>query len=100
MTDQTLQAAMNKKPVNPFKSYIDLAQPRLGTRVIYATDDFFADKSRLIDPTHPPASLTAASVVWEYVASWLSLTIKRLQKCKKIAILKIISLYKPTNAHH
>ena len=27
-----------------------LEQPRLGTRVVYATDDFFADKSRLIDP--------------------------------------------------
>ncbi len=27
-----------------------LEQPRLGTRVVFATDDFFADKSRLIDP--------------------------------------------------
>lgn len=33
--------------------YIDLAQPRLGSRVTYATDDFFADKTRLIDPEAP-----------------------------------------------
>jgi len=33
--------------------YIDLAQPRLGARVLYATDDFFAAKERLIDPSPP-----------------------------------------------
>jgi allantoicase len=33
--------------------YIDLAQPRLGARVLYATDDFFAAKERLIDPASP-----------------------------------------------
>jgi len=33
--------------------YIDLAQPRLGARVLYATDDFFAAKERLIDPAPP-----------------------------------------------
>jgi len=33
--------------------YTDLAQPRLGTEVTFATDDFFADKSRLIDPSDP-----------------------------------------------
>ncbi len=32
---------------------IDLAQPRLGAQVVYATDDFFADKARLIAPTEP-----------------------------------------------
>lgn len=32
---------------------IDLAQPRLGGQVVFATDDFFADKSRLIDPAEP-----------------------------------------------
>jgi allantoicase len=32
---------------------VDLAQPRLGAEVIFATDDFFADKSRLIDPAAP-----------------------------------------------
>ena len=30
---------------------IDLAQPRLGTKVIYKTDDFFASANRIISPT-------------------------------------------------
>jgi len=38
---------------HPFHQWIDLAQPRLGTQVVYATDDFFADKSRLIEPKAP-----------------------------------------------
>jgi len=38
---------------NPFHRWIRLEQPRLGTRVMFATDDFFADKSRLIDPADP-----------------------------------------------
>ena len=33
--------------------YVNLAQPRLGAEVVYATDDFFADKARLIDPAPP-----------------------------------------------
>ncbi len=33
--------------------YTDLAQPRFGSEVVYATDDFFAEKSRLIDPADP-----------------------------------------------
>ena len=32
---------------------IDLAQPRLGTKVIYKTDDFFASANRIISPTNP-----------------------------------------------
>jgi allantoicase len=32
---------------------IDLAQPRLGTKVIYKTDDFFALANRIISPTEP-----------------------------------------------
>ena len=35
------------------RQYVDLAQPRLGAEVVYATDDFFADKARLIDPAAP-----------------------------------------------
>jgi allantoicase len=35
------------------KIWVDLAQPRLGSKVVYATDDFFADKRRLIDPAEP-----------------------------------------------
>ena len=42
----------NNKP-NPFTQSIDLAQPRLGSMVVYATDDFFAAKERLIDPNPP-----------------------------------------------
>ena len=38
---------------NPFKQYIDLAQPRLGSNVVFATDDFFAAKERMIDPKPP-----------------------------------------------
>jgi allantoicase len=33
--------------------FIDLAQPRLGARVLSATDEFFAAKERLIDPAPP-----------------------------------------------
>ena len=36
-----------------FTSLTNLAQPRLGARVVFATDDFFADKARLIAPTDP-----------------------------------------------
>ena len=32
---------------------IDLAQPRLGTKVIYKTDDFFASANRIISPSIP-----------------------------------------------
>ncbi|MEI9886452.1 MAG: allantoicase [Rhizomicrobium sp.] len=35
------------------ENWVDLAQPRLGSEVVYATDDFFADKARLIDPAEP-----------------------------------------------
>jgi allantoicase len=35
------------------RRYVDLAQPRLGSEVVYATDDFFADKARLISPAPP-----------------------------------------------
>ncbi len=36
-----------------FLSQINLAQPRLDAEVIYATDDFFAPKERLIKPEKP-----------------------------------------------
>ncbi|MET0274506.1 MAG: allantoicase [Phenylobacterium sp.] len=35
------------------RQFVDLAQPRLGSEVVYATDDFFADKARLIAPGEP-----------------------------------------------
>lgn len=44
---------MTKNIKNPFNEWIRLEQPRLGTRTVYATDDFFAPKERLIDPEDP-----------------------------------------------
>jgi allantoicase len=35
------------------QGWIDLADPRLGTQVVYANDDFFADKARLIQRDEP-----------------------------------------------
>ena len=44
---------MSDAPRNPFHQWIRLEQPRLGSRVVFATDDFFAAKERLIDPAEP-----------------------------------------------
>lgn len=44
---------MSSKTDNPFHEWIRLEQPRLGTRVVFASDDFFAPKERLIAPTDP-----------------------------------------------
>ena len=38
---------------NPFKSWIQLEQPRLGSRVVYANDEFFGAKERLIETAAP-----------------------------------------------
>ena len=38
---------------NPFRAWIRLEQPRLGTRVTHASDEFFAAKERLIEPADP-----------------------------------------------
>ena len=40
---------MSKKTIFT-NGLIDLAQPRLGTKVIFKTDDFFASANRIIDP--------------------------------------------------
>ncbi|HET6630402.1 MAG TPA: allantoicase [Woeseiaceae bacterium] len=37
----------------PFEEWIQLEQPRLGTRVVAASDEFFAAKERLIEPADP-----------------------------------------------
>jgi allantoicase len=42
-----MQKVMTDTPPD-FTSLINLASPRLGAEAIYATDDFFADKSRLL----------------------------------------------------
>lgn len=44
---------MRDRPDNPFQEWIRLEQPRLGTRVVYATDEFFGAKERLIEPLDP-----------------------------------------------
>jgi allantoicase len=38
---------------HPFHAWVQLEQPRLGSVVTYATDEFFAAKERLIDPGTP-----------------------------------------------
>ena len=38
---------------HPFHEWIQLEQPRLGTRVTFASDEFFGAKERLIDPRAP-----------------------------------------------
>jgi allantoicase len=38
---------------HPYHEWIQLEQPRLGSKVSYATDEFFAAKERLIDPQPP-----------------------------------------------
>jgi allantoicase len=38
---------------NPFHEWVQLEQPRLGTRVTYASDEFFAAKERLIEFAAP-----------------------------------------------
>lgn len=38
---------------HPYHEWIQLEQPRIGTKVTYATDEFFAAKERLIDPATP-----------------------------------------------
>jgi allantoicase len=44
---------MTGESENPFEAWIRLEQPRLGSRVVFATDEFFAAKERLIEPQDP-----------------------------------------------
>ena len=44
---------MNEQERNPVHAWVRLEQPRLGSCVVYATDDFFAAKERLIEPRDP-----------------------------------------------
>jgi allantoicase len=43
---------VTQKP-HPYHEWIQLEQPRLGSNVSYATDEFFAAKERLIEPAAP-----------------------------------------------
>lgn len=44
---------MTSESKNPFSAWVRLEQPRLGSRVVFATDEFFAAKERLIEPQEP-----------------------------------------------
>lgn len=44
---------MTERAENPFGEWIRLEQPRLGTRVVFASDEFFGAKERLIEPGEP-----------------------------------------------
>lgn len=44
---------MNNTPPDFVNDWIDLAQPRLGAEVIYCSDDFFAEASRMLKPEEP-----------------------------------------------
>ena len=41
------------QPDIPFAHLVNLGQPRLGSEVVFATDEFFGDKSRLLLPAEP-----------------------------------------------
>ena len=44
---------MNKNNYNLLNGLIDLAQSRLGSKIVYKTDEFFAPASRILNPTPP-----------------------------------------------
>jgi allantoicase len=44
---------MEKEKIIFKNNIIDLAQPRLGSKIVYCTDDFFAKASRIISPNPP-----------------------------------------------
>ncbi|HEX8062863.1 MAG TPA: allantoicase [Allosphingosinicella sp.] len=54
------------------RHYVDLAQPRLGSQVVHATDDFFADKARLIDPAEPQFILGKYDENGKWMDGWES----------------------------
>ena len=49
----TAEQTMSNSTDNPYHQWVRLEQPRLGTRVVYATDEFFAAKERMIEPAEP-----------------------------------------------
>ena len=50
MSERSITAAPAPEAESLLKRFVDLAHPRLGTEVTHATDDFFADKARMIQP--------------------------------------------------
>ena len=53
MSEPSITAPSGPKPEDIAAHLIDLADPRFGSEVTFATDDFFAPKERLIDPPPP-----------------------------------------------
>ena len=51
---------------------IDLAQPRLGTKVIYKTDDFFASANRIINPKEPVFKIGVFDKHGKWMDGWES----------------------------
>jgi len=45
--------ANEQSPDNPFRSLINLAHPRLGAKVVFATDEWFAPCERMLQVTPP-----------------------------------------------
>ncbi|HET7410477.1 MAG TPA: allantoicase, partial [Paracoccaceae bacterium] len=50
MSERFITAPPAPEAEDLLRRFVDLAHPRLGTEVTFATDDFFADKSRMIQP--------------------------------------------------
>ncbi len=53
MNERVMEAKPNAELACRTRGLIDLTEPRLGARVVFASDDFFAPKERLIDPRPP-----------------------------------------------
>jgi allantoicase len=53
MSELAITAPPGPEPEDIAAHLIDLADPRFGSAVTFATDDFFAPKDRLIDPAPP-----------------------------------------------
>ncbi len=53
MSGQIITAKPDPAAIQAGLKWVDLSHPRLGTRMIFATDDFFAARERLIAPEAP-----------------------------------------------
>ena len=53
MSERIIEAETSTELKRLAVGLIDLAQPRLGSRMVFSTDDFFAPMDRLIDPAPP-----------------------------------------------
>ena len=62
----------NKEKIIFTNGLIDLAQPRLGTKVIYKTDDFFASANRIINPTEPVFKIGVFDKHGKWMDGWES----------------------------